>query len=100
MSATWATFTFKPDIAMGEVEATLRLAVIATEALHGEARVQAEAQPRVEPRSRTCAIAVVTDVGATLATIFGGYVRREFGEDAVNVHLPQTAAADPAGSRP
>jgi hypothetical protein len=89
-----ATFTFSPGVPLPEAEATLRLAVLAVESLHGADRMQLELHVRVERAERRFVIDTATDVGRTLAVIFSGYARREFGEDAVRV---TTGAMVPAG---
>jgi hypothetical protein len=85
MNSTWTVFKFDPAVAMGEVEATLRLATVAAEGLHGEERIRQEVRTRIEPRPRACIIDTTADSGRTLAAIFGEYVRREFGDQAVEV---------------
>jgi hypothetical protein len=83
MPQSQAKFVFGSWVPMAEVEATLRLAQIAAESMHGEDRVRLETCSRVDLAARACFIDTITEVGRTLAAIFGGYVRREFGESAV-----------------
>jgi hypothetical protein len=93
MDKTVTRFTFGPDVSMAEVEGTLRLSRLATESLHGFARVQLEASCSIDHRERRVEIEASTDVGHTLALIFLGYVRREFGSQAVRVVPGRTATA-------
>ena len=44
-------YTFKPDVPLEEVEASLLLAVLATESLHGEAQVRLDAAHFLDPTS-------------------------------------------------
>lgn len=74
-------FCFDKRVDMGDVDATLRLALIAVESLHGEDRVRLEARKRLDQRAREVLIDSSTAVGRDLAAIFGGYVRREFEND-------------------
>jgi hypothetical protein len=85
MNSTWTVFKFDPSVAMADVEATLRLATVAAEGLHGEDRIRQEVRTRIEPRLRSCMVDTTADSGRTLATVFGEYVRREFGDQAVEM---------------
>ena len=85
MDASVLKFSFQPSVSMGEVESTLQLAMLAAECLHGEDRVRLEARAKLDTAGRTCVADVTTEVGRTFALVFGGFVRREFGEQAVRV---------------
>lgn len=89
MTHTSIRFTFDGTVPIDEVEQTLRLALLAVESLHGEDRVLLETASHVERASRTCVVDTSTDVGRTLALVFAGFVRREFGDEAVTVHFVQ-----------
>jgi hypothetical protein len=78
-------FDFDSDVPMKDVDATLRLALLTVECLHGEDRTRLETRHRLDHHGSRCVIDTRTDVGRTLATVFGGYVRREFGDEAVRV---------------
>jgi hypothetical protein len=80
-----AAFTFTPDVPLPEAEATLRLAMLAVQSLHGADRMQLELHVRVERAERRVVVDTATEVGRTLAVIFSGYARREFGDSAVRV---------------
>lgn len=83
MADPWVRFTFTKRVPFTEVAGTLRLACLAAEALHGAERVRLEARYDLDAGARTVAIRVDSEVGKTLAVVFSGYARREFGEDAV-----------------
>jgi hypothetical protein len=85
MSQPTVTFSFASDVPMSEVEATLRLAVLAVESLHGADRVHLELRVRVERAARRFVIDTSTEVGRSLSVIFSGYSRREFGPGSVAV---------------
>lgn len=92
-------FSFDASVPMPEVEATLRLAQLAVESLHGEDRVRLEAKAAVDHAARTCVIDRTAEVGRTLALVFGGYVRREFGDGAVTVtRVPASGVGVLAGA--
>lgn len=85
MSSPTITFSFAPDVLLPEAEATLRLAVLAVESLHGTERVQLELRVRVERGERCIVVDTGTEVGRSLSAIFSGYARREFGDESVRV---------------
>jgi hypothetical protein len=89
MSTTTSTitFTFDGTVPMDEVQFTLRLALLAVESLHGEDRVMLDTGSRIDHSARTCTIDTTSDTGRTLAVVFGGFARREFGNEAVSVRL-------------
>ena len=94
-------YTFTPDVPLEDLEASLLLAVLATESLHGEAQVRLDAAHYLDPAKRACVIDAGGDVGRDLNRLFVGFVSREFGQDSFGVervegHLqrePQEAAA-------
>ncbi len=98
MDRSTVKFAFNDSVSMPEVEATLRLALLAVESLHGEDRLRLETRTKVDRARHACLVDTTTEVGRTLAAIFGGYVRREFGEEAIGIFLAMTGTCDPAGS--
>lgn len=93
-------YAFTPDAPIEEVEASLLLAILATESLHGESQVRLDAAHYFDPAKRACAIDAGTPVGRDLNRLFTGFMGREFGPDAFTVervhdhiHEPQEAAA-------
>ena len=79
------SLTFGRDVAMSDVADTLQLARLAADALYGPERVALEAFWQLDQRAGTVVIDTSTAPGRAFATIFLGYVRREFGERAVRV---------------
>jgi len=98
MNRSTVKFAFNDSVSMPEVEATLRLALLAVESLHGEGRLRLETRAKIDHVRRACFVDTTTDVGRTLAAIFGGYVRREFGEEAIGIQSTLAGACDPTGS--
>jgi len=97
MSQTFIRFTFAKSVPAAELEGTLHLARLATESLHGEDRVRLEAGFSMDHAAHAVVIDATGEVGRTLALIFRGYARREFGADAFEMHRtrdgqPQEAA--------
>lgn len=78
-------YTFKPDVPLDELEASLLLAILATESLHGEAQCRLDAAHFLDPDQRACAIDADTEVGRDLNRLFAGFISREFGADAFQV---------------
>jgi hypothetical protein len=90
-------YVFNAAVAMDEVEASLLLAVVAAESLHGESQVRLDASHYLDPIKRACVIDAATAVGRDVNRLFVGFLRREFGEDAFRVERltepsPQVAA--------
>jgi hypothetical protein len=78
-------FRFAPDVPPEEVEASLLLALVAVEALHGETAVRLGAAHSFDARRRTCVIDAAADAGGDLARVFFHFLRREFGDSGVAV---------------
>jgi hypothetical protein len=94
-------YSIQPHVPLDEVEASLLLALLATESLHGEAQVRLDASHYLDPDRRACVIDAGTLVGRDVNRLFVGFLRREFGEDAFRVervdsvphHEPQEVCA-------
>lgn len=93
-------YTFTSEVPIEEVEASLLLAVLATESLHGEAQVRLDAAHYLDRAKRACVIDAGTLVGRDVNRLFVGFIGREFGADAFTVtriedhehHAQETAA--------
>lgn len=85
MSREIYRYTFEPSVDIEEVEASLLLALLATESLHGEAQVRLDAAHFLDPAKRACVIDAGTPVGKDINRLFVGFIRREFSEDAFGV---------------
>lgn len=86
-------YIFTADVPMEEIEASLLLAVVATESLHGESQVRLDAAHAIDADKRSCVVDASTAVGRDLNRLFLGFVRREFGEDAFAVERVNAAPA-------
>jgi hypothetical protein len=84
-------FEFTPAVRMDEAAATFELALLATESLHGDDRVTLEAVYKVDADARTVEVDRTSVVGSTLALIYLGYARREFGTDAFRMRRVHAA---------
>ncbi len=78
-------YRFNSTVDITDVEASLLLALLATESLHGESQVRLEASHAMDVEGRTCVIDADSNVGRDLNRLFVGFVRREFGEEAFRV---------------
>lgn len=78
-------YAFNDRIPFDQILATVDLAVIAVQSLHGEERTRLDARFVSDPKRRTLAIDAVTPLGQALNQLFVGYARREFGEGAFKV---------------
>ena len=76
-------FSFKVPI--DEVERSLALSVLTTESLHGRTRVRLDASFYLDKEKHSCVVDAGTEVGRHIASIFTGYLTREFGENAFRV---------------
>jgi hypothetical protein len=88
-------YEFQPDVPLEEVEASLLLAVLATESLHGESQVRLDASHYLDPDRRACVIDGGTPVGRDFNRLFIGFIRREYGEDAFRVERVESKSETP-----
>ena len=100
MPTEFYRYKFAPTIPFADVKASLILAIMGTESLHGEFHVRLDASHAVDANNRCCVIDASTAVGRDLNRLFIGFVSREFGPDAFTVERitdqpprPQKAAA-------
>ena len=92
MERTIYRYLFRPEVPKVEVEASLLLALIAVEGLHGEAQTRLDAGHAIGGPFGACVIDATTPVGNDLAKVFTAFLRREFGEDSFRIerlHRPQ-----------
>lgn len=75
-------YTFPPEVPIEEVEASLLLAVLATESLHGETQTRLDAAHFLDLPKRALVIEAGTTVGRDLNRLFAGFLSREFGDDS------------------
>lgn len=92
MSRALYRYRCGPAVPPEEIEASLVLALLAAESLHGEAQVRLDAAHAFDAGRRACAIDAGTAVGRDLNRLFVGFLRREFGEEAFRVE--RITAAD------
>lgn len=88
-------YSFQPEALLEDVEASIVLALMATESLHGESQVRLDASHYLDHEQRACVIDASTPVGRDLNRLFVGFLNREFGADSFQVEhvnsLPQPA---------
>jgi hypothetical protein len=78
-------YNFNSVVPLEDIEASLLLAILATESLHGEAQVRLDAAHFFDADQHACVIDAGTPVGRDVNRLFVGFLRREFGEDAFTV---------------
>lgn len=78
-------YVFGQEVPFADVLATLDLALLAVESLHGESRSRLDARFTDDPAQRAVVIDASTTVGQALNQVFVGYATREFGEGAFRV---------------
>jgi len=78
-------YEFSFNIPLDEVEQSLALSVLTTESLHGRTRVRLDASFCMDKEKHACIVDASTEVGRHIASIFTGYLTREFGENAFKV---------------
>lgn len=100
MSREVYRYRFNQGPSFEEVLATLDLALIAVESLHGESRSRLDARFTSDAARRAVVIDASTPVGQSLNQVFTGYARREFGEGSFRVERIDgvPAGAEPAGA--
>jgi hypothetical protein len=78
-------YGFKSDVSPDDIEASLVLAVLATESLYGEPQVRLDAAHYLDRDGRACVIDASTAVGRNLNRLFVGFLNREFGANSFTV---------------
>jgi hypothetical protein len=99
MSTHFYRYQFSPPLDIAEVEATVTLAILATESLHGDSRVRLEARHKFDAQKRLCVIDDNGEVGRDFNRIFLGFMTREFGRDSFQVEhalAPTSSSSVPA----
>lgn len=91
-------YALSQRIPIAEAVATLELAFIAVESLHGEARKRLDARCAVVPHERTIEVDASTHVGQALNQIFVGFMTREFGTSAFTVARSSVTSVDRSSS--
>jgi hypothetical protein len=93
-------YCFDARLSLEEVEDTLRLALLATEGLHGEAQVHLDASHAFNSTRRSCVIDATTTVGVDFNRLFTQFLRREFGPESFQVErIEASQQPAPAGVR-
>jgi hypothetical protein len=92
-------YRFAESLDIAEVQATVTLALLATESLHGESRVRLEMRHGFDAEHRTCNVEAAGEVGRDFNRLLSGLVSKEFGRDsfqverAAGVDRPQSTTA-------
>ena len=94
MKATAFRYEFGERVEIPEVEASLLLALWATESLHGESNCRLEAGYALDAERRACVVDADSQAGKDLNRIFVGFLEREFGADAFRVERCTSPTGD------
>lgn len=86
-------YSFLSSVQFEDVEASLVLALLAAESLHGQVQVRLDAGYAADAAKRTCVIDASTPVGRDFNRLFIGFVGREFGPDSFTVERVDSLAA-------
>ncbi len=89
-------YTFAQTVPMDELEETLLLAIIATEAIHGESQARLDIGHAFDAQKRGCVIDADTTVGLDFNRLFIGFVTREFGAGSFRVERVAADRPEPA----
>ena len=93
-------YTFKPFVPLPDLEASLLLAIVSAESLHGATQVRLDASHFFDPTKRACVIDAGTDVGRDVNRLFVGLLLREFAANSFTVErineLPESPALRPS----
>jgi hypothetical protein len=93
-------YVLPAGVPVTDLEDTLALAVLACQALHGEAQVRLDAAYEFDGRRRACEVDATTAVGRDLNRLFAGLLAREFGPTAFDVVRDQRALPVGRSRRP
>jgi hypothetical protein len=85
MSMQIYRYEFDQKVAAEEIEASLLIALIGTESLHGETATQLGSSHLFDAAKHVCIVDVETPVGRDFNSLFAGFLRREFGPEAFRV---------------
>jgi hypothetical protein len=105
MSKTVYRYQFENEVPLDQAEAALIMAIIAAEALHGQAEVRLSMRYLFGDEKHACVIDGDNEVTRQLVLIFTQFLIHEFGEDAFQVTLiskddPTTDRPAPGNGRP
>lgn len=94
MSKQVFRYTFNKDASMAEVEASLLLAVMACEGLHGQVDVLLDAAYYIDRERKSCEVDASTLIGRDFNRMLTGFLNREFAADEYGVELVEGDASE------
>ena len=92
MNGSAFRYDFGADVPMEEVQASILLAMLGCESLHGETDVHLNTTYTLDAAKRSCVVDVSNDVGRDLNRLFAGFLRREFGRGQFSVKRVDSVA--------
>lgn len=87
-------YELSDNVPIEDVEASLLLAILAVESIHGESQVRMDAGHVFDAELRKCVIDGRTEVGRDLNRLFTGFLIREFGDNAFTVKRVEADAVE------
>jgi len=97
MTRTSYRFTFDRQVSLADVDATMKLSLIAAEGIHGEARLRVAIGYAIEPIHRALRLEGEAPAIDTVVQIFTAFATREFGSDAFSIVRVSVAPSAVAG---
>lgn len=92
-------FRFEPEVPLDNAETTLCLAIVAAEALHGQASVRLSLRYLFGEEKRACVIDGDNEVARHVVQIFTQFLIHEFGENSFQVTREEHPVAPPDAKR-
>lgn len=83
-------FNFSKRVPTDDIEDSLALAALATEALHGRSAIINEAAFRFDRKHRKCVVDAETSIGCDIARILTAFITKGYGESAFNVERAES----------
>ena len=78
-------YRFDKSLPINEVEESLMLAVLAAESIHGRSAVRLASAFCLDSEKRSCVVDGGTEVGHHIASIFTGFLGKQYGDEAFKV---------------
>ena len=87
-------YRFGDGIPTSEAEESLMLAVLAAESIHGRSALRLAGAFLFDAEKRSCVIDGSTEIGRHIASIFTGFLGKQFGDEAFKVERVKKKEGD------
>ena len=78
-------YDFAKHVPVSDIEDSLMIAALATEALHGRAAMKMDAYFCLDKKAHSCVIDAETQIGSDIAKILSTFVTKGYGESSFKV---------------